>query len=260
MSRNYESKYWGFIYDQMMEGDLSDSLEESRTFYRSTLRDVSGPVLDCARGTGLFLLMLLAEGHDVYGFDISDAMLSSLRNKAAAEGIVGIDDRVSVQALESFAYDISFDAAIIATNSFTMLTTQDAQIDTLRNIHRHLAPGGRLLLDLRLADMRDLVEHADGIEGRWHTWTHPETGRPIRQRVVATHDFTDQGIEDRCFIEYDEDVEEFPMTARWIFNAEFQLLLRLAGFVRWDVFGTPGGAPLVVSPGATPSFWIAYRD
>ena len=257
---NYQSVYWGYIYDQMMEQDLRRSLDENLTFHQSNLRDVAGRVLDCACGTGLFLLPLLAQGHDVYGYDVSEAMLSTLMKKADAQGVVGIHGRISVQALESFVHDVRFDAAIIPTNTFVMLTTQDAQIRTLRNIHAHLEPGGKLLLDLRLADMRDLVENADGVRGNWHTWAHPETGRPIRQRIVGTFDFSDQLVLDRCFMEYDDDAEEFPMTARWIFKNEFQLLLRLAGFERWDVFGTPEGAPLVVTPEESRSFWIAYKD
>ena len=59
--------------------------------------------------------------------------------------------------------------------------------------------------------------------------THPETGRPIRQRVTSRLDFNHQLTLDRCFIEYDDEREDFPMTGRWMFKAEFQLLLRLAG-------------------------------
>lgn len=260
VTENYESKYWGYIYDQMMLGDLSAYLETNRTFYRAQLQGVSGPVLDCACGTGLFLLPLLDDGHDMRGFDISAAMLSTLRKKAAEQGIADIDERLSQQDLESFAYDMRFEAAIIPTNTFGMLATQDAQINALRNIYAHLAPGGRLLLDLVLADMSELVEKPDGVEGRWHTWVHPDTGRSIRQRIVAKHDFINQLVLNQCFIEYDDDTEEFPMNGRWIFKGEFQLLLRLAGFDRFDVFGTADGGPLGVTPEGGRSFWIAYKD
>jgi len=140
-----------------------------------------------------------------------------------------------------------------------ILATQEAQIAVLRNIHPHLAPGGRLLLDLTLAGMRGLVEHPAEVQGRWHIWTHPETGRPIRQRVVGRLDFNNQLVLDRCFIEYEGQREEFPMTARWIFKDEFQLLLRLAGFERWQCFGTPEGEPLVPGLEETQSYWIAYK-
>jgi|TARA_Y100000310_G_scaffold270129_1_gene283751 SAM-dependent methyltransferase len=260
MAKNYESIYWGYIYDQMMEQDCRDWLDENLAFYRSNLEGVSGRVLECACGTGLFLLPLLTDGYDIYGFDTADSMLTTLRNKADRQNITGISRRISNQDLDSFTYDLPFEAVIIPTNTFGMLTTQNAQIATLRNIYTHLTAGGRLLLDQRLAGIGDLAENAAGIQGSQHTWAHPQTDRPILQRIDDTRDLTNQLYLNRCTIEYDGEAEEFPMTGRWIFKDEFQLLLRLAGFERWDVWGTPIGEPLVMGLQETPSYWIAYKD
>lgn len=142
---NYESKWWGYIYDQMMEAGLPHVVADNQRFYQNSLRDVSGPVLECACGTGIILLSLLAAGHDIYGFDISSSMLATLEKKAAAQGVAAIDSRISIQDLESFHYDRQFDAILIPTNTFSMLATQEAQVRTLRNIYAHLAPGGKLL-------------------------------------------------------------------------------------------------------------------
>jgi hypothetical protein len=108
--------------------------------------------------------------------------------------------------------------------------------------------------------MRDLVESPVEIQGRWYTWTHPETGRPIRQRIVGRHDFNHQLVLDRCYIEYDGESDAFPMTSRWIFKEEFQLLLRLAGFERWESFGTPEGDPLEIGLEETRSYWIVHQS
>ena len=255
---NYESKWWGYIYDQMM-AHLPDLVDDNYRFYHSNLEDVTGPVLECACGTGLFLLPLLAAGHDMHGFDISKSMLARLKIKAEVQGFVDIADRISVQDLESVSYDQRFEAITIPTNTFSMLTTQEAQIRTLQTIHAHLAPAGKLLLDIKLVGMRGLVEAPAVIQGHWHTWTHPETGRPIRQRVDGRHDFNNQLILDRCFIDYEGQLEDFPMIARWIFKDEFQLLLRLAGFERWEYFSTPERDPLEIGLEETRSYWIAYR-
>ncbi len=256
---NYESKWWGYIYDQMMTQNLQHLLDAHLRFYRSNLQAVSGSVLECACGTGLFLLPLLTSGHDMVGFDISMSMLAALKSKAEHQGHTDIDRRISVQALETFTYEQRFAAIIIPTNTFLMLTTQDAQIAALKNIYTHLAPAGKLLLDITLAGMRELVETPTGIQGQWYTWTHPETGRPIRQRVSGQLDFNNQRVLDRCFIEYEDQREEFPMTGRWIFKDEFQLLLRLAGFERWECFSTPEHEPLEIGLEDTPSYWVAYK-
>ena len=256
---NYESKWWGYIYDQMMTQHLQHVLDAHLQFYQTNLSGVHGPILECACGTGLFLLPLLAAGHDMYGFDISTSMLAQLTAKAEAQGYVDIDRRISVQDFVSFRYQQQFDAIIIPTNTFLMLTTQEAQIATLKNIHAHLASGGRLLLDLRLAGMRNLVETPELVRGRWHTWTHPETGRPFRQRIDGRLDFNNQLTLDRCFIEYENERVDFPMNGRWIFKDEFQLLLRLAGFARWEYFGSPAGGQLDLGLDEQQSYWVIDR-
>jgi SAM-dependent methyltransferase len=260
VERNYESKWWGYIYDQMMTQDLPDLLDAHLRFYRSNLQGRTGPVLECACGTGLIFLPLLAAGLDIYGFDISEAMLKRLKRKAEARGFLDMDDRLSVQDLESFHYDKLFDAILIPSNSFSMLTTQEAQIQALQNIHAHLAPQGNLFLDLALVGMHELVEGDIAAQGSWHTWQHPETGRPIRQRIEGQVDFNNQRTLDRCLIEYEGQREEFPMTGRWIFKEEFQLLLRLAGFDHWEAFRTPERDPLEVGVEGTHSYWIVRRE
>ncbi|MFN8467618.1 MAG: class I SAM-dependent methyltransferase [Caldilineaceae bacterium] len=256
---NYESKWWGLIYDQMM-ATMPEAVAAEMHFYTTNLQDVAGPVLECACGTGIFLLPLLAAGRDMYGFDISTPMLAALARNAARQGITDIERRLSVQDFETFHYDQKFAAIIIPTNAFEMLTTQDAQIRTLQNIRRHLAPSGRLLLDLRLAGIGDIAGEDEVVQGRWYTWVHPETGRPIRQRMDGRRDFNDQRTFDRCYIEYDGESEDFPINGRWLFKEEFQLLLRLGGFARWEVYGTPYGDPLELGLEEALSYWIAYSD
>ncbi len=260
MPKNYEGPWWGLIYDQMMMAGLAEWVENNRSFYHAALKDESGAVLECACGTGIYLLWLWEAGRDIYGFDISAGMLAALERKARAQGLADLGGRISLQEMESFHYDRQFAAILIPTNTFGMLTSQAAQIRTLRNIHAHLAPGGRLLLDLHLAGVRDLALAPEVVEGQWYTWTHPESGLPIRQRIVGRYDFDKQITLDQCFIEYEGHAEDFSMNGRWIFKEEFQLLLRLGGFERWEVFGTPEGGALQSGLEETHSYWIAHKD
>ena len=179
--------------------NLPESVDNNQRFYQRHLRDVTGPVLECACGTGLFLLPLLTAGHDIYGFDISASMLATLKMKAARQGMAEIERRISIQEFETFRYDQPFATITIPTNTFSMLTTQEAQIKTLRNIRTHLAPGGKPLLDFRLPGLRGIVEEPPVVEGNWYTWTHPESGGPIRQRIVGRRDFNHQLVLDHCF-------------------------------------------------------------
>ena len=256
---NYESKWWGYIYDQMMTQNLQHELDAHHQFYRENLQHVKGSILECACGTGLFLLPLLDIGHNMFGFDISLSMSARLKAKAEAQGVVDINHRVSLQEFVSFRYEQKFDAITIPTNTFLILTTQEAQITTLRNIYKHLALGGRLLLDLQLAGVRELAEHPEIIQGRWYTWVHPETGLPIRQRIKSRLDFNNQLTLDHCYIEYEDEREDFPMHVRWMYKEEFHLLLRLAGFTDWACCGSPSGEPLNLGPNDQHSYWIINK-
>jgi hypothetical protein len=68
-----------------------------------------------------------------------------------------------------------------------------------------------------------------------------------------------QLVSDQCFIEYDGQREDFPITSRYIFKEEFQLLLRLAGFIRWENWSTPQRDPLQTGLDGTHSYWVAYK-
>lgn len=256
---NYESRWWGYIYDQMMTQDLPDLLDAHLRFYRTNLCDCTGAVLECGCGTGLIFLPLLEMGLDMYGFDTSEAMLKTLKSKTEKQGFEDTNERLSIQDLTSFHYGKTFDAIIIPSNTFSMLTTQENQIKTLKNIYNHLAPHGSLFLDFRLVGMRELTDGSQPKQGSWHIWQHPETKRPIRQRVNGQLNFNHQLIIDHCFIEYENYQDDFPMISRWIFKEEFQLLLRLAGFEYWEAFGTPERAPLEIDVEGSHSYWIVRK-
>ena len=253
---NYESKWWGYIYDQMM-AEQQDVVDANLRFYQANLQQVTGPVLECACGTGLILLPLLARGHDMYGFDISSSMLATLTGKLPSRGSTTSRPASLSRNLNCSADDQRFAAILIPTNTFSMLPTQEAQIRTLRTIHAHLAPTGKLLLDLRLAGVRDVEGQAT--EGRWHIWTHPETGRPIRQRVDGQIDFTNQRILDRCFIEYDHESVEFPMTARWILQGRVCAAAAPGRLRELGVFQYARGRPARPRAGE-PAKLLDYRE
>jgi hypothetical protein len=135
MQPNYESIWWGYIYEQMMLTDLSDQVETTLQFYQTQLQGVSGPVLECACGTGL----------------------------------------------------------------------------------------------------------------------------PIRQRIIGAIDLDNQLTLDQCYIGYEGSTVDFPMNGRLIFKEELQLLLRLAGFSRWEAYSTPEGAPLQIGLEEVHSYWVVWK-
>lgn len=260
---SYESPWWALIYDQWNEtGGRSTLRERELFFYRHQLRLTEGAVLEGACGTGSTMLPLLQDGLDLYGFDVSQPMLDALRQKAKDMEIADINERISRQRLTSFEYENSFEAILIPASSFMMLPTQDDQIKCLRRVYNSLLPGGRLLLNFYVPSYtEDLLLHqaSPPLEEEFGESLHPETGRPIEVRFGKVCDLTSQIETYTWTFTYDGDTARVPMQARWIHTEEFQLLLQLGGFDRWELHGSHDGEPYVGSPQITNTYWCATK-
>ena len=235
MNGNYRSKQWALIYDQFNQGRHQKEL----AFYRAELRQCAGSVLEVACGNGMIFLELLQEGFDVYGFDISQEMLDSLFRKADALEQQEVRARVSRQDMVDFSYDLKFDGIYIPARSFLHLLSQDEQIRCLRNIYTHLQEGGKFLLNFFNPSLQHLLTSAGRAEQFEFIkeFVNPETGESIQLFCKQENDVVRQ--EQRILWRFSEGdrAHDVPMRLRWIYKEEFQLLLRLAGFQKWKVYG-----------------------
>lgn len=260
---NYDSRWWALIYDQWNEeGDRRHAHEREFQFYRRQLTGVSGPVLEAACGTGSILLRLAQLGCEISGFDISEAMLEVLRRKAKRLGQSNIAERVSRQDFVDFRYEKTFAAILVPASAFMMLTTQEAQLACLRNIRDHLAPGGRLLLDFYIPSLdNDLLPHCTPTPAleEFGDFIHPETGKEIAVTCKKVVDLGEQTEEYLWYFAHDGTTEEVPMSARWIYKEEFQLLLRLAGYSSWQLCGSHDGQPYVGDKEMGLTYWVVDR-
>lgn len=254
---------WALIYDQWNEtGDRSQRRLRELQFYRERLEDTRGAVLEAACGTGSIMLPLLQAGLDIYGFDASLPMLEVLKRKATQLGVLDIEARITRQDLADFVYNRGFDAVIIPASSFMLLATQDEQIACLQRVHSSLRNGGRLLLNFYVPSLTgDLLLHQDAVpeEEEFGEFTHPETGTPIQVSSSKTCDLTSQTETYTWVFRNEGDIVRVPMQARWIHKEEFQLLLRLGGFRRWEVFGSHNGEPYVASEHMGDTYWTATK-
>lgn len=260
---NYDNPWWPLIYDQWNErGARQQTHEREFQFYSRQLAGEEGPVLEAACGTGSILLRLLREGVDIRGFDCAAGMLAVLRRKAAALGLGTTDRRVCCQDMVDFCYDQSLAAILIPASSFMLLPSQAAQITCLKRIRAHLAPRGRLLMNFYIPSLADdLLAHVNPSPSleTFGEFTHPQTGRRISVWFEKIVDLGEQTEHYQWFFAYDGATAVVPMTARWIYKEEFQLLLRLAGFSRWQLFGSHDGQPYTGSKEIGTTYWVVNR-
>ena len=117
-----------------------------------------GPALEFAIGTGRVAVALRERGVPVSGIDLSKAMVRQLRRKATEDELpVVIGDMATVRMPGSFAL------VYLVFNALSNLQSQQEQADCFVNAARHLAPGGRFLIELWVPALRRLSPVEDSL-------------------------------------------------------------------------------------------------
>lgn len=223
----YDADYRNFQDDLQMIADLAHLAGER--------------ALELGCGTGRALIPLAAMGHLVAGVDGSAALLAIAEEKVKAARLGGhvqlIHDDLRTFHLERQDFDLVY----CVSNTLMHLTTQDDQLAVLTNAHRHLRPGGLLLIDLFNPDIVRLSEVA-GVQELADQWEDEETGAQVFKWSVRHVDVAHQLQETLFLYETifpDGHVQKraIPFTLRFWWASEGQLLLQMAGFEVDAVYG-----------------------
>ena len=145
-------RYWdgkADAFDNEPDHGLRDPVvyDAWRKLLAGLLPPTPASLLDVGCGTGSLSLVMAALGHDVTGIDLSPAMLTQARKKAAAAGLL-----ISFEIMDASSPDLTQKrfAAVICRH---LLWSFPSPERVLRRWSTLLSPGGRLIL----------------IEGNWHT-------------------------------------------------------------------------------------------
>ena len=110
-----------------------------------------GAALELAIGTGRVAVPLAARGVPVSGIELSVPMVERLREKADASRIpVVVGDMATARVPGEFAL------VYLVYNTLGNLRTQAEQVECFRNAARHLAPGGRFVVEVGVPALRRL--------------------------------------------------------------------------------------------------------
>jgi SAM-dependent methyltransferase len=225
--------------------------QEDVPFYVELARGLR--VLELACGSGRLLAALAGVAESVVGVDASPHMLARARRRLRAEA-AGSGSRMWLVEADMRTLDGEgrpeggFDLAVVAAKGFGYLLTVEDQLASLGAIHRALAPGGRLALDL-LNPTEAWLRREPG----W-LWTDllqevPDQGVVVsrKESVVAT-DHTAQVRTMRSEYEVVDGeglvrkrFAEWPI--RWTTRFEAEHLLGRAGFEVRGVHGGYDGGP-----------------
>ncbi len=116
-------------------------------YFRPLVAD-GQPALDVACGTGRLLVPWVTAGLDVDGVDASADMIAACRDAAHA---AGYDPGLHVQPVHRLELARRY-GAIVMCGGFGLGGTRRQDVEGLRRMLAHLAPGGRLALDYEVDD------------------------------------------------------------------------------------------------------------
>jgi SAM-dependent methyltransferase len=231
----------GELYDLSCQG-----LDYGIDFYVGLAREAKGPVLDIACGTGRVLLPVLQAGADADGVDLFEPMLDTARRKAAD---LKLWPNLHHGDMANFQMPRRYAMVMITFNAFChMLTTQD-QLRCLECIRRHLLPGGLLAFDGSFPGLTWIGAPQGRRELELET-KHPRSGQTLRFYDTRAFDRVAQIQRSRYEVELDETdgttriIHRSEFLVRWTYKTEMELLLRAAGFERYEVCGGFDRRPL----------------
>jgi SAM-dependent methyltransferase len=136
-------------YDAYSAGTATSVFQGDVEFFADVARSRGGEVLDLACGTGRVTWPLAAMGFPVTGLDRSGPMLARAEAKrAGAHAEVARRVRFVHGDMTSFGLGRTFGAIVVPFRSFHFLLTPQDQRRALAAMREHLAPQGRLVLDL----------------------------------------------------------------------------------------------------------------
>jgi len=228
------ARFYDLIYHQVRDG-------VDNRFYIDMIKETGGKILEAGVGTGRLFTEALNTGADIYGIDISPAMLEILLSKLDKEQ----QKRVSKQNLIDFKTESRFDLIIAPFRVFMHIIRVEDQLKALNNVFDHLNPGGRFVFDLFVPDLKMLIDGLDNFidfDGEY------EPGCRIRRIITTKPDLMNQLINMTFRIEWNdresENRKDWKSSMRYFFRFELEHLIEHSEFSKYKISGDFNGNAL----------------
>jgi len=209
------------LYDRSTGEEFDAGVIEATVEFLAGLAG-DGRALELGVGTGRIALPLAGRGIAVHGIDLSQPMVDQLRAKRGGDAI-----QITIGDFSTVRVDGSFSLAYLVYNTIENLTTQDGQVACFENVARHLAPGGRFVIECAIPDLRRLP--------------HGETSNVFdlgpSHWGIDEYDVATQGLISHHFTRVGDAFEYSSGPFRYVWPSELDLMARIAGMrlvERWS--------------------------
>jgi SAM-dependent methyltransferase len=210
-------------------------------WFGALARRTGGPILELGCGTGRIAVPIAQDGHQVVGLDRSAAMLERAERRARR---ANVEVRWVEGDMRAFSFNEAFALIFVALNSFLMLAPDD-RWSCLARVREHLAPRGRVAIDVFQPDPEVVVGLDGGVVDEWERMD-PESGRAVHKFSSSRANV--DGVTQRIW--YDEMADDGTVrriggttTLHYLYRREADLLFSEAGFNIETLHGDYDGNP-----------------
>ena len=207
-------EHWAPFYDAIYSEVEDSTIDLLEGYAGSPPR-----ALELAIGTGRVALPLVDRGVEMTGIDISEEMISKLREKPGGEAV-----KIAVGDFADVTVEGRFPLVFLGFNTLFALLTQERQITCFQNVAAHLESGGRFVLDCFVPDMKRWDDHNTrmGVSSISSAEEHAyemSIHHPLEQKTTSH-------VVRRLA---DGETVVLPVNIRYAWPSEMDLMARLAG-------------------------------
>jgi SAM-dependent methyltransferase len=210
-------------------------------WFSGLARRTGGPILELGCGTGRITVPIAQDGHHIVGLDRSAAMLERAERRSRR---ASVEVRWVEGDMRAFSFNEAFALIFVAFNSFLMLSPDDRWA-CLARAREHLAPRGRVAIDVFQPDPEVVVGLDGGVVDEWER-IDPESARAVRKFSSSRANV--DGVTQRIW--YDETNDDGTVTRisgtttlHYLYRREVDLLFSEAGFNIETLHGDYDGNP-----------------
>ncbi|MEU3655376.1 class I SAM-dependent methyltransferase [Streptomyces sp. NPDC032161] len=201
-----------------------------------------GRALEFAVGTGRVGVPLRERGVPVVGIELSEHMAAVLRRKVDEETLP-----VAVGDMATTTVPGEFSLVYLVYNTITNLLTQGEQVECFRNAARHLAPGGRFVVELEVPPLRFLPPGQVAVPFDVSERHLGFDTFDLAEQILVSHHLTRDGDDGRY--------RRSESRHRYAWPAELDLMARLAGLERERRVADWSGEPFTEDSTKHVSVW-----
>jgi SAM-dependent methyltransferase len=245
----------GALYDSVIAdyydaSPLVANRKQDLAFYLQSAAASRGPILELGCGTGRIAIPLAESGARITGLDISQKMLERAEQKRSFLAPERRDLlRLIHGDMTGFELREQFPLVIIPFRPFQHLLSVEAQLGCLTCARRHLADGGRLVMDFFQTDAARMHD-PKFLEAHFVAEYEMSGARKVRlfERIAAFRRAEQCNDVEMAFeiTQPGRQVERhvFAFTFRYFFRYEVEHLLARIGFRLLETFGDFDRSPL----------------